>query len=443
MSHLLTPQSIQKLQKTLHAKAKAEPEYRFYALYDKIYRQDILTHAYACCKSNKGAAGLDGQTFEDIEKYGQERWLGELAQALKEGTYKPKEVKRTFIQKANGQQRPLSIPNITDRVCQIAAMLVLEPIFEADLQPEQYAYRPGKNALEAVNHVHKLLNLGYVEVVDADLAGYYDSIPHQELMRSIARRIIDSRLLHLIKMWIKAPVAIKDERSHKYQIQYNWASKLGISQGSPISPLLSNIYMRRFIVGWKKLGIEEKYQAYVVNYADDLVICCKEGSAVTALEIMRTMMAKLKLQVNEEKTHITHITKGQVNFLGYTLGRQYSSKTGRAYIGSKPSNKSIAKFIKTISLETDCRSYGQDAKILVKNLNYKLLGWSQYFKLGSVSKAYKAIDDHTKSRLRQWLCKKHKGKTRGYKRYPNRYLYQELGMIELPKLTKSLPWAKA
>lgn len=443
MSNLVTPNNIQKLQKAFHAKAKAEHEYRFYALYDKIYRMDILSFAYACCKANKGAAGVDGQTFKDIETYGKEKWLMELAIAIQERTYKPEAVRRVYIPKPDGKKRPLGIACISDRVCQMATMLVLEPIFEADLQPEQYAYRAGKNALDAVNHVHRLLNTEYTDVVDADLVGYFDNIPHVELMKSITRRITDGSVLHLIKMWLTAPVEETDERNHKHRTTQNLDNKLGVMQGSPISPLFSNVYMRRFILGWKALGFQEKFKALIVNYADDLVICCKNKASEEALNAMRQLMERLKLQVNEEKTHTCNIAKESINFLGYTLGLNHSSKTGKTYIGSRPSKKSVAKVIASISEATDPKKYTLEAKKVVEDINSKLAGWSNYFKLGAVSKAYKAIDRHTKTRLRRWLCKKHKKKIGGYKCYPDRYLYEELGLIELPKLTKGLSWAKA
>ena len=205
MGNLSTPKSVQKLQKALHAKAKAEADYRFYALYDKISREDILTHAFAQCRSNKGAPGTDGQDFADIETYGVERWLGELALALRQETYRPGPIGRVYIPKANGKLRPLGIPTLRDRVCMTAAMLVLEPIFEADLPPEQYAYRPGQNAQQAVVEVEERLFRGHLEVVDADLADYFGSIPHAELLQSVARRIVDRRVLHLIKMWLECP----------------------------------------------------------------------------------------------------------------------------------------------------------------------------------------------------------------------------------------------
>jgi group II intron reverse transcriptase/maturase len=194
------------LQTALHDKAKGSPKFRFYALYDKVYREDVMAFAYECCKANRGAAGVDGQTFEDIEEYGLKKWLDELTQELKSRTYQPQPVRRVYIPKPDGKQRPLGVPAIRDRVAQSAAVLVLEPIFEADLPQEQYAYRADRSALDAVRHVHKLLNTGHGQIVDADLSGYFDSIPHSDLLKSVARRIVDGAMLHLIKMWLEAPV---------------------------------------------------------------------------------------------------------------------------------------------------------------------------------------------------------------------------------------------
>ncbi len=229
MGNLSTPNSVQKLQTALHAKAKAEPGYRFYALYDKISREDILAHAYAQCRSNKGAPAVDGQHFEDIETYGVQRWLGELALALRQETYQPDPIRRVFIPKANGKLRPLGISTLRDRVCMTAAMLVLEPIFEADLPSELYAYRPGRNAQQAVVEVEELLFRGHPEVVDADLADYFGSIPHAELLKSVSRRIVDRRVLHLIKMSLDCPVVreIRTPRSMRgvWKRSYGRATK--------------------------------------------------------------------------------------------------------------------------------------------------------------------------------------------------------------------------
>lgn len=442
LGNLTTPSSVQKLQTALHAKAKAEPGFRFYLLYDKVYRADILAYAYRCCKANQGAAGVDEQAFADVEAYGVERWLGELAQALREENYRPEAVRRVYLKKPNGKLRPLGIPTLRDRVCQTAARLVLEPIFEADLPSEQYAYRAGCNALDAVKDVHRLINTGHREVVDADVSGYFDSIPHVELMPSVARRVVDRRLLHLIKMWLEAPVEETDARGRKQRTTENRDGKRGVPQGAPISPLLANLYMRRFILGWQRSSLAKQLDARIVNYADDLVICCTYG-AEDALEGLRRIMGKLKLTVNEEKTRTCRVPDETFEFLGYTFGRCYSPKTGRAYVGTKPSKTSIHRLVESIRAETDRRTFQLEATQLVERINRKLRGWANYFCLGPVTPAYRALDAYTTARLRQWLCGKHQVRGRGIQRYPDQYLYERLSLIRLPLQTRSLPWAKA
>src|SRR5881296_1480759 len=349
----------------LHAKAKAEAGYRFYALYDKIFRDDILAHAYAQCRSNKGAPGVDGQEFADVEAYGVERWLGELALALREEKYRPDPIRRVFIPKANGKLRPLGISTLRDRVCMSAALLVLEPIFEADLPPEQYAYRPGRNAQQAVTEVKDALVRGHLDVVDADLADYFGSIPHAELMLSLARRIVDARVLHLIKMWLECAVEETDDRGRKTRTTNAKDQRRGIPQGSPISPLLANLYMRRFVLGWKKLGLEKSLGTRIVTYADDLVILCRKGKAEEALQRMRELMSKLKLTVNEEKTRICKVPAGEFDFLGYTFGRLYSARTGQARLGYRPSKKSIQRMVEKVHDLTDLRTGWQETTVKV------------------------------------------------------------------------------
>lgn len=439
--NLRTPPKVQKLQTALHAKAKGSPEYRFYVLYDKVYREDILAYAYQCCKANRGAAGVDGQSFEDIESYGLERWQGELAEELRSKTYRPQAVRRVWIPKPDGKQRPLGIPTVRDRVVQMAAVLVMEPIFEADLPPEQYAYRPGRSALDAVRAVHSLMNTGHTEVVDADLSGYFDSIPHAELMKSVARRISDRHMLHLIKMWLQAPVEEIDEGGHKRRTTRNKDEKRGTPQGAPISPLLSSLYMRRFVLGWKVLGHEGRLDAHIVNYADDFVICCR-GTAQEATQAMRSMMDRLKLTVNEAKTRVCRVPDESFDFLGYTIGRCYSGKMGKAYIGTYPSKKRITRLCRAISESTERRWMLKEVQDRVRTLNRMLIGWSNYFRLGPVSKAYRVVDIHARYRLRQWLRGKHKVPGAGTSRFPDEYLYGELGLVRLESRTRNLPWAK-
>jgi RNA-directed DNA polymerase len=442
LGNLTTPDDIQKLQTALHAKAKGEPGFRFYSLYDKIYRRDVLEHAYACCRANQGAAGVDGERFEDIEAYGVERWLGELTDTLRTKTYQPQALRRVYIPKPNGKLRPLSIPTIRDRTAMMAATLILAPIFEADLPPEQHGYRPERSALSAVQETRDLLATGRTQVVDADLTDYFGSIPHAQLMQSVARRVVDRHVLHLLKMWLEAPVDETDDQGRTRRTTRNKDTKRGIPQGSPISPLLSNLYMRRLVLGWKRRGCESRFDARIVTYADDLVICCRYR-AQEALTALRQIASEIGLTVNEEKTRVCRLPEGRFDFLGYSFERCYSERTGRSYLGSRPSKKSIRRVVQAINAQTERKTMCLDAATVVERLNRQLRGWANYFCLGPVSKSYRAVHAHALQRLRRWLCDKHKISGNGKARFPEKYLLETLGLVYLPALTRNLPWAQA
>ena len=435
------PMKVEKLQTALHTKAKAEPEYRFYALYDKMYRSDVLGYAYECCHANAGAAGVDDQTFDDIQEYGVDKWLGELAAELQAKTYQASAVRRVWIPKADGKLRPIGIPTIRDRVVQKATVLVLEPIFEADLLPEQYGYRPGQGALDAVRSVQQLLDQGYTDVVDADLSGYFDSIPHAELMKSVTRRIVDRHLLRLIKGWLEAAVEETDERGRVTRTTRAKDERQGTPQGGVLSPLLANLYMRRFLLAWKQHGHEKRLDARIVNYADDFVICTRQQAAA-ALTQMRQIMGKLQLTVNEQKTRQCAVPDETFTFLGYTFGRCYSMRTGRGYISARPSVKKVGAVTAKVSELTRGRTTQRETQEVVSSLNSVLRGWANYFCLGPVRGIYEALSSYARRRLRRWLVRKHRVSGRGLTEYPREYLHTELGLIQLENFRARSLWAK-
>jgi len=440
---LRPPEKVAKLQRVLRAKAKESPSYRFYQLHDKLYREDILSWAYHCCKANGGAAGVDEQTFPDIEAYGRDDWLSELAQELRSKAYKPSAVRRVWIPKADGKQRPLGIPTIRDRVVQMAFVLVVEPIFDEDLQPEQHAYRAGHDAHRAIAEVQTHLDQGYTEVIDADLSGYFDTIPHHELMKCVARRISDRHLLHLVKMWLTAAVEETDERGRKVRTTRNKDEGRGTPQGGVASPLLANLYMRRFVLGWKQPGGPGlRLEARIVNYADDFVICCKPGRGEEAMATMRRMMERLRLTVNERKTRRCQMPAGTFTFLGFTFGEQVSWKTGRRYLSPAPAKKKVTAICDRISDLTSSRTGWRSVEDEVAQLNRLLRGWGNYFRIGYVTGAWQIVQQHACRRLRRWMQRR-RGRRGSRQSYPDMQLYEKYGLVNLSRTIRRKPlWAK-
>lgn len=425
---LVTPPQIERLQRKLGDKAKNEPAFRFYMLYDKVYRADILAHAYALSKANAGTPGVDGVTFANIEASGVELWLEGVRKELQACTYKPQPVRRVMIPKPGGGERPLGIPTIRDRVVQTAAKLILEPIFEADLDDAAHGYRPGRSASEAVAKVHAALRSGQTDVVDADLSKYFDTIPHHELLQSVARRIVDRKILRLIRMWLKAPVQEEDDRGNK-RFTGGRKSKMGTPQGGVISPLLANIYMNRYLRHWRQQGKEREFKAQLINYADDFVILSR-GKAREALQWTQEVMGKLKLTMNATKTCLRDARKETFNFLGYTFGPNHHRRTGRPYLGAWPSDKSIKRIKENVSQLLVPGNHDPIDEV-VGDLNMRLHGWANYFNYGGPYKAYKTVDYHVLLRLQAFLRRRHKMRSNGRQRFNSCYIQRELGVVNL------------
>jgi len=425
---LATPVKIRDFQIKLYQKAKKEPNFRFYQLYDKVYRPDILEHAYGLAKANAGAPGPDGESFADIESRGREEWLNGLGKELHDKTYRAQPVRRKMIAKHGGGERPLGIPNIRDRVVQTAAKLILEPIWEADLEPNAYGYRPGRSAQDAVEKVDELLHQGYADVVDADLSKYFDTIPHSELMQCVTRRIVDRQMLHLIKMWLTAPVEEKDETGKK-RLTGGKGNDRGTPQGGVISPGLANLYMNRMLKGFRQAKRGEQLRAHIVNYADDFVILSR-GKAKEALRWTQQVTERLQVTLNAKKTSIKDARQEPFDFLGYTFGPRWSPRTGRQYIGFGPSNKSVGKITEKVSELLD-RGVVKPWEEVRKQLNETLRGWKQYFNRGSTSAAYRAVDAHVEERVRHFLRKRHKVSSQGTHQFSREQVYGVRGVFRL------------
>ena len=434
---LTTPENIRDLQRKLYQKAKQEREFRFYALYDKVHRADILSHAYHLVKANKGAPGVDGITFEAIGgmEGGVKRYLDSLAKELKGKAYKSMPIRRVYIPKSGGGKRPLGIPTIKDRVVQMAVKIVIEPIFEADFQENSYGFRPKRNAHHAMDDVSTHLRQGRTQVIDADISKYFDTIPHGKLLKLVAQRIVDKNILRLIRMWLKAPVVEEGEDGKK---RYRGSDK-GTPQGGVISPLLANIYLNVLDKTWKVNRVQERLGARLIRYADDVVVLCK-GNTHRVLEGIETVLRFLELSLNQEKTKLVDARKESFTFLGFTIEVKKSSRTGKEFPLISPSRKATEHIKAEIKTLTCRKNLALPKEVVVNKLNEVVRGWTNYFHYGHCSRDLSRVKGFLDERVRIYLRRKHGLKSRGYKAYPYRYLYGNLGLYKIPT---TAPWTQA
>jgi len=434
---LETPEKIRELQRKLYQKAKQEKEFRFYLLYDKVYRMDILSHAYKLVRANKGASGVDGVSFESIEEIegGKQRYLEGMAEELKDKTYKPMPVRRVYIPKADGSKRLLGIPTVKDRIAQMAVKIVIEPIFEADFQENSYGFRPKRDAHQAMNDVTCHLRYGKTQVIDADISKYFDKIPHDKLLKLIAKRIVDKNILRLIKMWLKASVVEEENGKKKYK-----GNDKGTPQGGVISPLLANIYLNVLDTIWKMKKVQERLEARLIRYADDFVVLCR-GNTERILRGIQTVLGELGLTLNEDKTKVVDAGKDSFNFLGFTIGVKENPKTGKKFPMIIPSKKAL-RHIKMEIKNLTCRSnLVLPKEVVVNRLNGVVRGWVNYFYYGNCSNNLLGLKGYLEERIRTYLRRKHKkSRACGYKDYPQRYMYKILGLYKIPT---TAPWTQS